>query len=414
MSRMRKLELGLFILLALLLAISLVAIGCPTPPETTTPPAPPAAKILKIGQCMEMTGPIAPGIEKNTYGLLACADWINDNGGITINGQQYLIQIVSADNKCTPEGTIAAANKLIYEEQVKFIIGPVVPWLSIAMTPVCEEARVLRCLFNGTGGPDEMNPNMPLTFCAFFELTYLAPAYDYLVEAYPEVKRIAIVGPDEPGGNYFSQISKKEAEAHGLEVVFLENYVIGTEDFYPLWTKMQAAEPDAVELGVGIPIWYAGIIKAGRDLGFTGSYFSGSTFGLSDVLNLIGRDYAYDIFTIETNTLSTQNPPVVNELKKRVEAKYGVGTFHVGNVIGWNPLWSMVQAIEAAQSLDPTEVAKTWENMKSIETLFGTATMGGLEFWGINHGVMLPRPLTGLDNGELKDIRIVTPRFPKK
>jgi hypothetical protein len=60
-----------------------------------------------------------------------------------------------------------------------------------------------------------------------------------------------------------------------------------------------------------------------------------------------------------------------------------------------------VQAIEAAQSLDPTVVKDTWEKMKSIETPYGTGKMGGLNTYGINHSVSAPMPLVSLKDGEV-------------
>ena len=49
--------------------------------------------------------------------------------------------------------------------------------------------------------------------------------------------------------------------------------------------------------------------------------------------------------------------------------------------------------------------------MESVEDLFGTAEMGGLEAIGLNHVVMWTRPLTRMDNGVITTIRIVTLRF---
>jgi len=402
-----KLKLGLFILLALMLVLTPLLGAC------AKEEAPAEVKTLRIGHIIAMTGPISPGLEVCTQGVEAAAEWINEEGGITVGGQQYLIEIVYGDNKSTPEGTIAAANRLIYEENIKFIVGPIVPWLTIAMAPVSEEAKVIRCLIDGTGTPAEMNPDTPYTFTSFFETTWMPPAYDYLVEAYPEVKKVAIVAPDEPGGQYWVEMSKKEAEAHGLEVVFSENYVIGTEDFYPLMTKMLATEPDAVDLGVGIPPWYAGIIKGARDLGFTGPLFSGSALHLRLLIELVGTDYANDIFACCLNGESTQLPPLVNEFRGRVLDKYAGVDFQEAHLGGWIALWCLVQAIEEAQSLDTTVVANTWENMESLETPFGPGTMGGLEALGINHVVMGPHPITKVENGELIDVGIITPRFPK-
>jgi hypothetical protein len=71
-----------------------------------------------------------------------------------------------------------------------------------------------------------------------------------------------------------------------------------------------------------------------------------------------------------------------------------------------------VQAIEAAQSFDPTDVKTAWEKMKSIETSYGTGHMGGLKAYGVNHLVVRPCPISGFIKGEVKLIKWYTPNFP--
>ena len=400
---MKKLKFGLFVLLALTLVALPAMAACAEP----TPP--PEAKTLKVGSIFALTGPAAPGIKECAQGVEAAADWINEKGGITIDGQKYLLEIVGEDNKSNPESTIAATNKLVYEDKVKFIVGPVVPWLSIAMAPITEEAKVLRCKVNGTGSPAEMNPNLRYTFTNWMEIQYIVLGYDYFVKNYPDVRKIAITGPDEPGGQVFLPLSKKEAEARGLEVVFTELYPFGTEDYYPMLTKALAQKPDAFELGVGVAPWYAGIIKQARELGFTGPMFAPSATGdIYLVRDIVGRDFAYDIFFLDEDTKSPKMPSVIKEARQRVLDKYGV-ELTSAHGYAWEALWCMAQAIEAAQSLDPTVVAGTWENMKSIETMYGKGTMSGLKDFGINHVIMKPRPLTRLEKGEVEFVKPITP-----
>jgi branched-chain amino acid transport system substrate-binding protein len=367
------------------------------------------AKTLKIGAVFALTGPASPGIKECMEGVLGAADWINQKGGITIKGQQYRIKILPEDNKSSPEGIVAAANKLVHQDKVKFLVGPVVPGLSIAMTSITEKAKVLRIKVNGTGSKVEMRPDMLYTFSTFMEVQYISLVYDYFVKSYPGVKKLAITGPDDPGSQAFLALSKKEAEARGLKVVYAEPYPFGTEDFYPILTKALAKQPDAFEMGVGVAPWYAGIIKQARELGFNGPMFAPSATGhIALIPMLAGKDFSDDIFFLDADVKSPKMPSVVKEARKWVLDKYGVEvTF--GHTAGWEALWCLAQAIEAAQSLDTTIVAKTWEKMKSIETLYGQGEMTGMEDFGINHVIRKPRPLTRLENGEVKFIKFITP-----
>ena len=83
-----------------------------------------------------------------------------------------------------------------------------------------------------------------------------------------------------------------------------------------------------------------------------------------------------------------------------------------GALVGWCSVWALAQAIEKAQSLDTTEVVKTWENMKSIETPWGTGTMGGARTYGINHMVLAPVAISRLQNGKVDSTQWYKPDIP--
>lgn len=359
---------------------------------------------------IEMSGPFAPGIELVQQGTEVCAEWINDNGGIDVAGQKYKIQLIVEDNKSTPEGSVAAANKLIYKDEVKFLIGPAVPPMGMAMANISEEAKIVRVLSVGVGTPGELNPQTAYTFCPMSTVSMIGPVYDYLLEAYPAAKKIALVCPEEPSGLYWMETSKKWAEKNGLTVVFAETYPVGTQDFFPLCTRLWDTKPDAIELGLGPEPWKAGIIKGVRQLGFTGPLFSGDTLEPNVITALAGKDAVYNMFTVCLNPTSNDYSSVAQEIKKRVDAKYP-GVYQDRHTGGWSALWMLTEAIEKAQSLDPIKVKDTFQNMTGFDTIFGTANMGGLKTFGINNVVMAPRPLIKVDNGTITDIKIVTPRF---
>ncbi len=61
----------------------------------------------------------------------------------------------------------------------------------------------------------------------------------------------------------------------------------------------------------------------------------------------------------------------------------------------------MVQAIQAAQSLDPKTVASKWEQMTTINTIFGPGKMGGKQTYGVNHNVYFQTPISVIQNGKV-------------
>jgi branched-chain amino acid transport system substrate-binding protein len=406
MKSKRIITVGSLCLILMLVAISAVMACAPSPP--------PEAKTLKIGAIYSLTG---LGSEIETIcrnGSELCKDWINEKGGITINGEKYLIDLIVEDQKGVVDGAVGAAIKLVEQDQVKFIVGQVVPDVVIAAASVTEPAKVLRSLAWGGGIPGTMNPDTPYTFRPVVCGAEVIPVnYDYLVDTYPNVKTVALTNPDEPGGQFFMHISRDvEAPKHGLTVVAAEFHdPQEQQDFYPVLTKLLAAKPDALDIGTGFPIPLSLKLKQARELGFTGPVFSPSPVELYTILDIAGKEYCYDYFNGSMDIESPNVPPMIKEEKQRWEAKYGT-RYMFESFQGWDALWCLTQAIEKAQSLDPTAVKTAWENMSSIETSYGTGHMGGLQTYGVNHLVVRQCPISEFVNGEVKLIKWYVPEIP--
>jgi branched-chain amino acid transport system substrate-binding protein len=406
MKNKRIIAVGSFCLILMLVALSAVV-------AWASKEAAPPAKTIKIGAIYSLSGPISEAEIILRDGSVLCQDWINEKGGITIKGEKYLIDLIVEDQKGNAEGAVMAATKLIHQDQVKFIIGQIQPDMIIAAATVTEPAKILRSLSWGGGVPAIMNPNTPYTFRPVLSGAEVIPVnYDYLVDTYPNVKTVALMNPDNTAGQFFQAVSRKEAEKHGLKVVAAEAYALGIEDFYPLWTKILLTKPDAVDTGTASPIPCGLQLKQGREMGFTGPVFSCAPVELYTILKIAGKDFAYDYFNPSMDIKSPDVPPMIKEIQRRWEAKYK-SRFMFESFQGWDALWCLVQAIEAAQSLDPTDVKTAWENMKSIETSYGTGHMGGLKTYGVNHLVVRRCPITGfVTKGKVKLIKWYTPSFP--
>jgi ABC-type branched-subunit amino acid transport system substrate-binding protein len=94
------------------------------------------------------------------------------------------------------------------------------------------------------------------------------------------------------------------------------------------------------------------------------------------------------------------NPAIIKEIMRLWENKYK-RPFNLDALDGWSAIWTVVQAIEKAQSFDSEKVVKTWAGMKTIETPWGTGTMGGQKAFEINHMVLAPAPISVLKNGRV-------------
>ena len=348
------------------------------------------SKTLKIGAIIALTGMMAAGHKPVSDSLKPTETLLNQHGGITVNGQHYDIEIVVEDSQSSPPGAVAAINKMI-QHGIKFTLAPIFMPNNLAIAPIAEEAKVLRVVFS-TVGLELFGPNLRYIFCTDLCVYNIGAVYDYMKKTYPQVKKIAHIMPDDPGGMRFRDYDIKIAKKNGMETVFNEAFPIGTEDFYPILTKALAKKPDAIDIEFCIVPWSKGIITQARELGFKRVFYYPSFLGdINQLRSMLAPEYAYDIFHAGADVLSPKMLPIVKDLGKLVEKELPT-KFNMDHVMLLQGIWPLLQAIEKAQSFDTDKVVDTWAKMKSVESIFGKGTMGGMDTVGINR--ILIRPVT--------------------
>ncbi len=93
---------------------------------------------IKVGGLFALTGNWAYGGQTEVNFAQIAIDEINAEGGI--NGKQ--IEFILEDDKCSGKDAISGANKLIHQDNVKFILGPSCTPASGPVAPVANENQV--------------------------------------------------------------------------------------------------------------------------------------------------------------------------------------------------------------------------------------------------------------------------------
>lgn len=354
-------------------------------------------KTLKIGLISSVTGPMAPAFKSELDAAKPVADLVNQKGGITVKGQKYLIEIVTGDDQSSPPGAVSAANKLI-QDGIKFVIAPMFMPSNMAIAPICEEAKILRVVPNCADPPPFGSPNR-YSFNAEATIYNIPFVYDKLRKIYPQVKKIGILWPDDPGAKMMADMAVEEIKRRGYEIVFNEAYKIPTEDFYPTLTKTLQTKPDAIECLFSIIPWARAIINQSREMGFTGPITAVSSFGDTNILNsMIDPKYAYEICHANPDVTSPKMLPIVRDLGKLVE-KEVKEKFNFDHVLTLQALWVILQGIEKAQSLDTEKVVSALETGESIETPYGKGRFSGKDLIGINRLMIRTIPFSRIVKG---------------
>ena len=170
-------------------------------------------------------------------------------------------------------------------------------------------------------------------------------------------------------------------------------FATNAEDYNPIASKIKAQNPDAVWMAIGIDPSFFGIVKGLRTLGYEGPI--GFPIDAPSAIGALG-----DAATGLVGILSKQvaDPNMAAPMKRLLEM--GDPNRHVFGLAP-NALYLLKDAIEAADSLDPTAVAKKWETLTSIPTLYGDGFPSGNQLYGLtNHAWANPIPVCLVNDGQ--------------
>ena len=316
-----------------------------------------ADKTLKIGVLGVMSGPAASWGLVNRYCAETTAKMINEGGGIEIGGETYDIEIVAIDDRNDPKVAVSGAERLVYEEDIKYIIGPNIDTTAAAIVPVVEKAGAMN--FPYAFSKDLYSPPRGNSVLGMIASYQAGPViYKYLMEE-KGVQSVAFVSRNESDSLNQREEGVAAAEALGLEVVSAsDTYEAGTTDFFPVMSRLIGENPDLIVLSGVAPSDAPLMIKSARELGYEG-LLSTETAQDATILSEVAGDAANGFISVGgASTESIRTPEMDAFIEKYKE--------HVGE---WNDeagtkvyaldiiLGTLQQA--GAEAIDDVELFKT-------------------------------------------------------
>ena len=347
----------IFIALALLAAVGVVFVGCNKTPAT-----------IKVAVLAPLSGPVPTfGAMTRDGALLAIEEW-NARGGVL--GKQ--ITPVVEDSQCTPDPAVNAANKVINQDKVSFIIGEVCSSASIPVSDIANAAKVIQIT------PTSTNPTVTVdaqgkTKDYIFRACFIDP-FQGLVGArfaYNNLgARKAFVMLDQ-GNDYvkgLAEFFEAEFKKLGGTIVGKESYTSTDTDFSAILAKAKAAGPDVIYL----PDYYQKVnlaTKQAKESGITVPFMGGDGWDSPD-LDKAATDGGY--FTNHFYAGDTR--PEVQNFLKAFGAKYNGTVPDALAALAYDATNLMLQAITEAKSVKTDAVKTALEKIK-FAAISGTITM---------------------------------------
>jgi len=278
-----------------------------------------ADKTLKIGFVGVTSGPAAAWGTSNVRSMQTLAAWMNEKG-IKIGDDTYKIDVVTFDDQKDPKRAIAGMEKMA-QEGIHYVVGPNVDDGAAAVRPVAEKNNIIyfpyafpQALYTKPAS------NAVLGMIANYQS---GPAiYKYLKEN-KNVKTIAFVA-----GNESDPLSQRDggvaaANALGLKVLAAnDTYQNDTRDFTPVLTPIVKLKPDLLVLSGVAPGNAPLLVRAARELGYTG-LISTETAQDAKVLEEGAGDLADGFISVGGASTPEIRSPAMEEFIKRYTKMFG-------------------------------------------------------------------------------------------
>ncbi len=333
-------------------------------------PALAAAQEIRIGGLLETSGFIASLGQPGLDGANLAIEQVNAAGGI--NGRKVALINVNSESDNTK--TVSGAKRLLEQDRVVAIIGPMSSGSAFAVADTVERAKI-PMIANGASRGIVQPPETR-------RFMFLAPLTDVVVQSVmfrdmqaKGIKRIAILNSDVAFGTSGRDSLEKAAGQYGITIVAKETFGNADTDMTPQLTKIRATDAEATVLwatGPGLAI----STKNHRALGMKTPLYLAHSANDFNFLRLAG-DAANGVLLPSskiyvTGSLPANDPqkPVVERFVRDYEKKYGKppATF-AGN--GYDAAMMLMNAIRRVG----TDAAKIREAIEGTKDYVGVTAV---------------------------------------
>lgn len=272
----RRSGLAMFALAAVLALAATAAAG--TQSSTTESQRQP----FKLGVLLPLTGPLAlPGSRIRTA-LEYAVQEVNRTGGVA--GRRVTLVIV--DDAADPTQDVQGVTKLVNQDKVDFIFGPITSDGMLAVVPA--ETRARKAAIGVVGSPRLTPSVMPYGFSILLNAGEQATKMvDYAARRWT---RVAILHDSGEQGRSADAVLQAQARARNLTVTGNQEYNVGASDMAAQLLSLRSGNPQALLLfpttGTDTGRVLQGMDQLNWDIPVVGGY--GAHYG-SDVARVAGR-----------------------------------------------------------------------------------------------------------------------------
>ena len=337
---------------------------------------------IKVGFTISLTGTFNVEGTKSLAGIQAAASWVNDNGGVTVNGKAYNIALCYYDDQSSSALIPTLYSKLITQDHAQFLLAPYSSGLTGAAAPLAEQNNLVMLSHGGSADSIWTHGYKNVFGVLSPASTYFNNAIDWLAANHPGDKLAFLYADDSFSKAASIAASNYAAHQHHLTVVYNASYPATAQDLHTFLADAKGKLADDLigggHYGDGVKI-----VQQLSTVGWTPNFISLLVAvtepqfqqQLSGEANLITgpsqweTTVTYSPATAQTAGLSWYGPnetQFVNYYSKQGNA--GSPTYHSGEAGA--AILVLANAIEKANSLDTAGVRQAILSL-DVMTFFG-------------------------------------------
>lgn len=344
-----------------------------------------AQETLNIGALVTISGAGAAWGNGMKNAAEIAADEVNAKGGLEVAGKKYKVNVIAYDDKYQANEAVTVANRLVFEDKVKFIIGPVGSAAVLAIQPITEKNKVIVLTLGFTS--KALGADKPYTFRPNVTTAEVSqPQIDWLVKS-QGLKKVGALFPNDETGQQIAKDLTAAYKKAGAQLAATEFFERDRVDFVPQLTRMLARGIDAIELDGNSPTTAGLIVKQAREIGFTGKIVRTGGPATQEIVNVAGANAAKGMFV---HTPMNPDLPATKAYMTKYAAKYS----HAMN--GFSPAFYdgtkiLFEAMRKAGTVTDTDaIRKEMENISGFEGALGKSSWTGKDMYGSNHQLDAP------------------------
>jgi branched-chain amino acid transport system substrate-binding protein len=327
--------------------------------------------VIKIGVLEPMTGANAAGGALEVEGIKLANEMYPT---VTVDGKEYKVELVIADNKSDKVEAANAAQRLVDKEKVKAVLGSWGSGYSIAAGPIMQDAKVPAIGLSCT------NPLVTKDNDYYFRVCFIDPFQGTVMATYANqnlgAKTAVLIR--EVSNDYsvglaqFFAAAFKKLTGNDKCILSELNYNTGDQDFTGILTTVKSLNPDVI-FAPGNYTESALIIKQARELGIKAQFLGGDTWETPEFID-VGKS------SVEGATLSTffdvqgATSPLAQDFLAKYRAEYNKEPAAV-TALGFDGYRLALDAISRANSLDTVKIRDAVASTVNFDGVAGAITL---------------------------------------